>query len=187
MSRPCRKRSSTQPLPSCGPTSRACRCSIRSAANLGFWPTAASTRQLPPFGGGSGQNREALVARHWRPANDQLCRTSNYVDSWRARMPSITFGSRDPLPAVDTTNLPYRPSSLVGMISTHWHTPHQPSERDVRHLDRLARRATDLVVPAPVDAERSFRSMPSSRYDRNGAAVPGTRAGLWRGMTGIVG
>ena len=34
---------------------------------------------------------------------------------------------------------------LVGMISTHWKQPHQPSERDLRLLDVLARQAADLI------------------------------------------
>ena len=31
------------------------------------------------------------------------------------------------------------------MISTHWRKTHQPSERDLRNLDILARQAADLI------------------------------------------
>jgi hypothetical protein len=31
------------------------------------------------------------------------------------------------------------------MISTHWRTPHQPSEKDLRLFDTLAMQAADLV------------------------------------------
>ena len=31
------------------------------------------------------------------------------------------------------------------MISTHWKVPHEPSQRDLRLLDILARLAADLI------------------------------------------
>jgi PAS domain S-box-containing protein len=34
---------------------------------------------------------------------------------------------------------------LIGIISTHWRNPHQPSDRDLRLLDILARQAADLL------------------------------------------
>jgi GAF domain-containing protein len=47
--------------------------------------------------------------------------------------------------AVQSTPLVSRAGQLTGMISTHWRTPHQPSERNLRLLDVLARQATDLI------------------------------------------
>ena len=47
--------------------------------------------------------------------------------------------------AAQTTPLRSRSGSLLGMISTHWNTPHQPSDRDLRLLDILARQAADLL------------------------------------------
>jgi PAS domain S-box-containing protein len=47
--------------------------------------------------------------------------------------------------ATQTTPLLSRNGLLVGMISTHWTEPHQPSERDLRQLDILARQAADLI------------------------------------------
>ncbi|MGH9795428.1 MAG: PAS domain S-box protein, partial [Candidatus Acidiferrales bacterium] len=47
--------------------------------------------------------------------------------------------------AAQTTPLSSRSGKLVGMISTHWRRPHQPSERDLRLLDILARQAADLI------------------------------------------
>ena len=47
--------------------------------------------------------------------------------------------------AVQSTPLVSRAGKLVGMISTHWRKPHQPSERDLRLLDILARQAADLL------------------------------------------
>lgn len=35
---------------------------------------------------------------------------------------------------------------VVGMISTHWRTPHQPSSDDLRQFENLAMRATELIA-----------------------------------------
>ena len=47
--------------------------------------------------------------------------------------------------ACQTTPLVGRGGNIVGMISTHWRTPHQCSERDFHLLDILARQAADLI------------------------------------------
>jgi PAS domain S-box-containing protein len=47
--------------------------------------------------------------------------------------------------AMQSTPLFSRNGLLVGMISTHWSEPHQPSERELRQLDVLARQAADLI------------------------------------------
>jgi two-component system CheB/CheR fusion protein len=47
--------------------------------------------------------------------------------------------------AVQTTPLISRAGHIVGMISNHWREVHQPSERDLRLLDVLARQAADLI------------------------------------------
>jgi PAS domain S-box-containing protein len=47
--------------------------------------------------------------------------------------------------ACQTTPLFSRSGKLVGMISTHWRELHQPSERDLRLWDILARQAADLI------------------------------------------
>src|SRR3954470_9776478 len=47
--------------------------------------------------------------------------------------------------AVQTTPLFSRTGQLVGMISTHWKEVHQPSERELRNFDILARLAADLI------------------------------------------
>jgi PAS domain S-box-containing protein len=47
--------------------------------------------------------------------------------------------------AVQSTPLLSRSGAILGMISTHWRRPHQPSERDLRLLDILARQAADLI------------------------------------------
>ncbi len=47
--------------------------------------------------------------------------------------------------ACQTTPLLARSGMLVGMISTHWRTPHQPTERQLRLLDVVARQAADII------------------------------------------
>jgi PAS domain S-box-containing protein len=47
--------------------------------------------------------------------------------------------------ACQTTPLIGRGGNVVGMISTHWSRPHQPSELDFRLFDILARQAADLI------------------------------------------
>jgi GAF domain-containing protein len=47
--------------------------------------------------------------------------------------------------ACQTTPLIARTGNVVGMISTHWRTPHQPSPGDLRQFDILARQAADLI------------------------------------------
>jgi signal transduction histidine kinase/PAS domain-containing protein len=47
--------------------------------------------------------------------------------------------------AVQSTPLRSRNGKTLGMISTHWREPHEPSERDFRLFDILARQAADLM------------------------------------------
>ena len=47
--------------------------------------------------------------------------------------------------AAQSTPLLSRDGQLVGMLSTHWAAAHEPSERDLRLIDVLARLAADLI------------------------------------------
>lgn len=47
--------------------------------------------------------------------------------------------------SAQSTPLLSRSGALVGMISTHWKVPHEPSERDLRMIDIIARQAADLI------------------------------------------
>jgi PAS domain S-box-containing protein len=47
--------------------------------------------------------------------------------------------------AVQSTPLFSRDGRFLGMISTHWRTPHKPAESDMRLFDILARQAADLI------------------------------------------
>ena len=59
--------------------------------------------------------------------------------------------------AAQTTPLLSRSGQLVGMISTHWKECHEPSERDLRLLDILARLAADLIERKTQDEEAHRR------------------------------
>ena len=47
--------------------------------------------------------------------------------------------------ATQSTPLFSRSGKVVGMISTHWSEPHEPSDRDLRQFEILARQAADLI------------------------------------------
>jgi PAS domain S-box-containing protein len=59
--------------------------------------------------------------------------------------------------ACQTTPLLSRRGELVGMISTHWRECHEPSERDLRMFDILARFAVDLIERKKHDEEARRR------------------------------
>jgi PAS domain S-box-containing protein len=58
--------------------------------------------------------------------------------------------------AVQSTPIKSRGGSVLGMLSTHFRTPHRPSERDERLLDLYARSAADLIERKR--AEQAVRS-----------------------------
>jgi PAS domain S-box-containing protein len=64
--------------------------------------------------------------------------------------------------AMLSTPLVSRDGHLVGVISTHWREVHQPTERELRLLDVLARQAADLIERARAqealsESEQRFR------------------------------
>ena len=52
---------------------------------------------------------------------------------------------RSGIRAVQSTPLQSRAGRPIGMISTHWHAPHTPTEDDFMLFDVLARQAADLI------------------------------------------
>src|SRR5262245_44288093 len=59
---------------------------------------------------------------------------------------------RSGIRAVQSTPLISRAGELLGMISTHWREPHQPTELALRTLDVLARQAADLIERSRAEA-----------------------------------
>jgi PAS domain S-box-containing protein len=78
--------------------------------------------------------------------------------------------------AVQSTPLVSRSGRLLGMISTHWRKPYQPTEHELGLFDVLARQAADLIErkQAELDAQRLVAIVASSQdaiisTDVNGA------------------
>jgi PAS domain S-box-containing protein len=66
--------------------------------------------------------------------------------------------------AVQTTPLISRDGNVLGMLSTHWADPHEPSERDLHLLDVLARQVADLMqqqstIEALRESEERYRTL----------------------------
>ena len=60
---------------------------------------------------------------------------------------------RSGIRSVQSTPLFSRAGELVGMISNHWRKVHEPSKRELRLLDVLARQAADLIESKRADEE----------------------------------
>jgi signal transduction histidine kinase/ActR/RegA family two-component response regulator len=101
----------------------------------------------------------AEAARHWawvRPDADCSCGRALKSRS-RVVVPDVEVGELAAtgqdlamfrglgIRATQTTPLLSRSGELVGMLSTHWSRRHEPSERELRILDILARQVADLI------------------------------------------
>jgi GAF domain-containing protein len=60
--------------------------------------------------------------------------------------------------ACQTTPLIARDGTVVGMISTHWRTPHEPSEIDLQSFDILAKQAAEFIESCNGDGDLSATS-----------------------------
>jgi GAF domain len=77
-----------------------------------------------------------------------------------AGTPDLDEFHRSHIRAVQSTPLLSHSGQLLGMISTHWRKPHQPTERALWRLDLLARQVADLIERSIAD-----RISPSGRFD----------------------
>ena len=68
-----------------------------------------------------------------------------------AGTPALEDHRKTGIRAAQSTPLVARGGQLLGMISTYWHQPHQPLERDLRLLDVLGRQAADLIERSQAD------------------------------------
>jgi PAS domain S-box-containing protein len=73
------------------------------------------------------------------------------VCDYMAGTEDLHFSHLSGIRAVQTTPLKSRSGRLLGMISTHWRKPHQPSEHDLQLFDMLARQAADLIERSQTD------------------------------------
>lgn len=70
---------------------------------------------------------------------------------------------RSGIRACQSTPLLSRTGRLLGMVSTHWRQPHEPSENDLRLFDLLARQAADIIERT--QAEEALRA--SENFNRS--------------------
>lgn len=111
---------------------------LRLIAFRGFTPEAARNWEWVAPGAGcvgglaltSGQR---MIIRDLRECSE--IRASGGLESFLA----------NGILAVQTTPLRSRSGELLGMISSHWTRPHEPSPEALRALDVLARQAADLI------------------------------------------
>jgi PAS domain S-box-containing protein len=78
----------------------------------------------------------------------------------------LNVSRRAGIRAMHSTPLVSRSGRLLGMISTHWREPHQPTERAFRSLDAIARQAADLIERTQAEtalreSEQRFRWLAS--------------------------
>lgn len=99
---------------------------------------------------------EAAVFWEWVRADSKSTCGIALRDECRVIAPNIASselmaGSEDQRVYLQTGILACQTTSLIvcgeviGMISTHWRTPHHPSGDDLRQFDTLARRAAELI------------------------------------------
>ena len=114
------------------------RGELRLLAYRGFSPTAAAFWEW--VGPGSRSTCGVALATGDRSILPDID-LSDFMEGSEALEIFRQAGIR----AMQSTPLVSRTGRLLGMISTHWPNPHQPSERDLGLLDVLARQAADLI------------------------------------------
>ncbi len=123
---------------------------LKLLAHRGFTPESAEFWKWVR-GGSTGtcgpamRRRERLVVRDVE--DTPFMQGTEDLDHFRAN------GIR----ACQSTPLFSRSGELVGMISTHWKQVHEPTERELRSLDILARLAADLIERKTADEEARRR------------------------------
>lgn len=133
----------------------------------------ASMQRLYPQRGEAGELRllgyrgfspEAVKFWEWVRADSgstcgEALRTGRRAAASDVETCDFTAGSEDRavylrtgIRAVQSTPLFSRSGRMLGMISTHWRKPYQPTENELRRLDVLARQAADLIERTEADA-----------------------------------
>jgi GAF domain-containing protein len=81
---------------------------------------------------------------------------------------------RSNIRAVQSTPFVSRSGQLLGMISTHWCEPHQPTDRALQRLDVLARQAADLIERSRTEAalRNEAATVLATRHSCSRVAVP---------------
>jgi PAS domain S-box-containing protein len=138
------------------------RGELRLLASRGFSPEAERLWQWVGPDDGSSCGAALTTGKRVIVQDSEQC-------EWMAG-PSLDMYRRVGIRAVQTTPLISRGGKLLGMISTHWRAPHEPSERDLRGMDILARQAADLL-DRKLAAERQKQSEAALRKSEKFAAA----------------
>lgn len=85
--------------------------------------------------------------------------------------------------AAQSTPLYARSGSLIGMITNHWRTPHEPEERELVLLDVLARQAADLVERKRNEAQIALLAREAEHRAKNVLATVQATVRLARAET----
>lgn len=112
--------------------------SLRLLAWKGFHPDAA--RFWETITAGAGTACGASLKR-----GERICLRDVRACDWLVGSPHLNYFELCGIRALQSTPLVSRSGEMLGMISTHWGSVHEPSERDLRFLDLLARQAADLL------------------------------------------
>ncbi len=129
--------------------------SLKLLAWTNFHPDSAAFWQRVEVGAGSSCSKALSDNERVVVADIEACEfMAGFQDQEEYRRSGIR--------AVQSTPLRSRTGRPLGMLSTHWRTPHTPTEDDFRFFDVLARQAADLIErtlaeEALRDSEERFR------------------------------
>jgi PAS domain S-box-containing protein len=141
------------------------RCELRLLAYKGFSPSAAAGWERV----GPGSNISCAVAM--RTVERTIVSNVETCDFMVGTADLAIYRDLG-IRSMQSTPLTSRGGGLIGMISTHWRKPHEPTERDLRLLDVLARQAADLIERSQSAAllrEREARL--SAMFDNAGVGM----------------
>jgi GAF domain-containing protein len=78
------------------------------------------------------------------------------IEQWHEIKGSADYAEyhRSAIRAIQSTPLIARSGAVLGMVSTHWRQPYQPSESELRTFDILARQASDFIEARQTEEAR---------------------------------
>jgi len=134
--------------------------SLRLIACRNFHPDSAAFWQRVVVGAGSTCSK-ALSD------NERVVVADVEASEFMAGTADLHEYRRSGIRALQSTPLRSRSGRLLGMLSTHWRTPHDSTEEDFRFFDVLARQAADLIErtlaeEALRESEERFRLIAST-------------------------